>query len=148
MLQFVGNIEAKMDTKNRVFLPAVFRKTLVAASQNSLILRKDIYQKCLILYPQEVWNNELTAIKQKLNRWDRQQSQLLRQFTVDAEIVDIDANGRILLPKRFLEMLSLDAELTFIGVDNTIEIWSKEELNNSLLPSDDFGNMLGDLMNT
>lgn len=148
MLQFVGNIEAKLDAKNRVFLPAVFRKTLLAASQSSLVLRKDIYQNCLILYPQEVWNNELATIKQKLNRWDKQQSQLLRQFTVDAEMVDIDANGRILLPKRFLEMLKLDTEVTFIGVDNMIEIWSKDELNNSLLPNDDFGAMLGDLMNT
>lgn len=101
MLQFVGNIEAKLDTKNRVFLPAVFRKTLIAASQNSLILRKDIYQKCLTIYPQEVWNNELAILKQKLNRWDKQQSQLLRQFTVDAEIVEMDTNGRILVPKRF-----------------------------------------------
>lgn len=148
MLQFVGNIDAKLDAKNRVFLPAVFRKTLLAASQSSLILRKDIYQNCLILYPQEVWNNELATLKQKLNRWDKQQSQLLRQFTVDAEMVDIDANGRILLSKRFLEMLKLDTEVTFIGVDNMIEIWSKEELNNSLLPSDDFGALLGDLMNT
>lgn len=148
MLQFVGNMEAKLDAKNRVFLPATFRKALFAESQNTLILRKDIYQKCIILYPQDVWNQEISSIKQKLNKWDKHQSQLLRQFTVDAEMVDIDSNGRILIPKRFIELVSLEAEVSFVGVDNTIEIWSKEELKKNLLPGDDFGSMLGTLMNS
>lgn len=55
-MRFLGNSEAKTDAKGRVFLPAVFRKQLQAASQECLILRKDTYQDCLVLYPENVWN--------------------------------------------------------------------------------------------
>lgn len=50
MLQFLGNIEAKIDAKARIFVPAAFRKILQSADQNTLILRKDIFQNCLVLY--------------------------------------------------------------------------------------------------
>ena len=51
MIQFLGNIEAKADAKGRVFIPATFRKQLQAASEERLVLRKDVYQDCLVLYP-------------------------------------------------------------------------------------------------
>ena len=50
MIQFLGNIEAKADAKGRVFIPATFRKQLQAASEERLVLRKDVYQDCLVLY--------------------------------------------------------------------------------------------------
>ena len=68
-MRFLGNSEAKTDAKGRVFLPAVFRKQLQAASQECLILRKDTYQDCLVLYPENVWNeqmNETTLQTQSL----------------------------------------------------------------------------------
>ena len=52
MIQFLGNIEAKADAKGRVFIPATFRKQLQAASEERLVLRKDVYQDCLVLYPE------------------------------------------------------------------------------------------------
>lgn len=55
MIRFLGNIEAKTDTKGRVFIPAGFRKQLQAASEERLVLRKDVFQDCLILYPESVW---------------------------------------------------------------------------------------------
>ena len=54
MIRFLGNIEAKTDTKGRVFIPAGFRKQLQAASEERLVLRKDVFQDCLILYPESV----------------------------------------------------------------------------------------------
>ena len=48
MIQFLGNIEAKADAKGRVFIPATFRKQLQAASEERLVLRKDVYQDCLL----------------------------------------------------------------------------------------------------
>ena len=57
-MRFLGNIEAKTDAKGRVFLPAIFRKVLQAASEESLVMRKDVFQPCLVLYPESVWNEE------------------------------------------------------------------------------------------
>lgn len=146
MIQFLGNIEAKIDAKARVFVPVAFRKPLLASSQNSLILRKDIFQNCLVLYPQSTWDEEMAQLRSKLSRWDKAQQQLLRQFVVDAERLDMDANGRILIPKRYLEMVGIEFDVRFIGVDNTIEIWAKDALEQTMLPADDFGAMLEHLM--
>ena len=49
-MRFLGNSEAKTDAKGRVFFPAVFRKQLQTAAEECLILRKDTYQDCLVLY--------------------------------------------------------------------------------------------------
>lgn len=147
MIQFLGNIEAKIDTKARVFVPATFRKPLLASAQSTLILRKDIFQNCLVLYPQETWDAEIAQLRARLSRWDKTQQQLLRQFVVDAEKLEMDANGRILIPKRYQEMVGIESEVRFIGVDNTIEIWAKDALEQTLLPAEDFGAMLEQLMN-
>ena len=55
-MRFLGNIEAKTDAKGRVFLPSVFRKVLQSAGEERLVLRKDVHEACLVLYPETVWN--------------------------------------------------------------------------------------------
>lgn len=54
MIRFLGNIEAKADAKGRVFIPAQFRRQLQSGSEDKLIMRKDVFQDCLVLYPEEV----------------------------------------------------------------------------------------------
>ena len=51
-MRLLGNIEAKVDAKGRVFLPAVFRKGLQTEREESLVMRKDVFQSCLVLYPE------------------------------------------------------------------------------------------------
>lgn len=145
-MQFLGNIEAKIDAKSRVFVPAVFRKLLLSASQNVLILRKDIFQDCLVLYPLHVWEEEVAYLRSKLNRWDKEQQHRFRQFVVDAERLEMDANGRVLIPKRYTQMVEIVSEIQFLGVDNTIEVWAKGKLDNSMMSADDFGQEIQRLM--
>ncbi|MDR1503092.1 MAG: division/cell wall cluster transcriptional repressor MraZ [Prevotella sp.] len=147
MIQFLGNIEAKIDAKGRVFVPAAFRKIFQSSAQNTLILRKDLFQDCLVLYPVEVWEEEVAKLRSRLNRWDREQQALFRQFVVDAERLDIDANGRILISKRYCQMVNIVSDVKFLGVDNTIEIWAKEGLEKTLIPPDDFSSRIQALMN-
>jgi len=73
-----------------------------------------------------------------LNKWDRQQQQIFRQFVLDAERLEMDASGRILIPKRYLQMVSIDSEVRFLGVDETIEIWAKEKLEKPLVDPEEF----------
>lgn len=147
MIQFLGNIEAKIDAKGRVFVPAAFRKILQSSTQNTLILRKDLFQDCLVLYPVEVWEEEVAKLRSRLSRWDREQQALFRQFVVDAERLEIDSNGRILISKRYCQMVSIISDVRFLGVDNTIEIWAKEGLEKTLIPADDFSSRIQALMN-
>ena len=114
MIRFLGNIEAKTDTKGRVFIPAGFRKQLQAASEERLVLRKDVFQDCLILYPESVWFKTQNQLRQRLNKWNAKHQQIFRQFLSDAEIMIPDGNGRILLPKRYLQMAGIQSEVRFI----------------------------------
>lgn len=146
MVQFLGNIDAKVDAKARIFVPAVFRKLLLASGQASLILRKDIFQKCLVLYPESVWEEEVAVLRAKLSRWDNSQQKVFRQFVLGAERLEIDGSGRILIPRKYLDMVGVESDVTFVGVDNTIELWAKDHIEETLLSADDFGEQLQQLM--
>lgn len=145
-MRFLGNIEAKADAKGRAFLPAVFRKVLQASGEENLVLRKDVFESCLVLYPERVWNEQLDVLRQRLNRWDKRQWQIFRQFVSDAEVVTLDGNGRFLIPKRYLKLAGIEQELKFIGVDDTVEIWSKDNSEAPFVEPVDFGSALQTLM--
>lgn len=154
-MRFLGNIEAKLDAKNRVFVPAVFRKLLdngiyaqaEEGSQNRLLyLRKDVYQDCIVVYPAPVWEEELSELRARLNKWNPQEQELYRQFMLEAEAVEMDINGRILIPKRLLLKTGIEKALRFLGVDNTMEIWAKEALEQPRLDPELFKSRLQELM--
>ncbi len=146
MIQFFGNMEAKADAKGRIFVPAIFRKRLQSEGEEFLVLRKDIFQDCLVLYPGSVWEKEIEILRGRLNKWNREQQQLFRQFVLDAERLEMDASGRILVPRRYLQMVFIDSDVRFLGVDETIEVWAKEKLGRPLVEPDEFSSKLQQLM--
>jgi MraZ protein len=146
MLQFLGNIEAKADAKGRIFVPATFRKRLQSGGEEFLVLRKDIFQECLVLYPGSVWEKEIEMLRGRLNKWNKEQQQVFRQFVLDAERLEMDASGRVLIPKRYMQMVSIDSDVRFLGVDETIEIWAKEKLERPLVDPDEFSSKIQQLM--
>ena len=146
MLQFLGNMEAKADAKGRIFVPALFRKRLQFEGEEFLVLRKDIFQDCLVLYPGSVWEKEIELLRARLNKWNKEQQQVFRQFVLDAERIEMDASGRILIPKRYLQMVSIESDVRFLGVDETIEVWAKEKLEEPLVQPDEFAAKLQELM--
>lgn len=146
MLQFLGNMEARADAKGRIFIPAIFRKRLQSGGEEFMVLRKDIFQDCLVLYPGSVWEKELEMLRSRLNKWNREQQQIFRQFVLDSERIEMDASGRILIPKRYLQMVSIDTDVRFLGVDETIEIWAKEKLEQPLVDPGEFSAALQQLM--
>lgn len=127
-------------------MPAVFRKRLQGAEEDFLVLRKDIFQDCLVLYPGTVWENEIETLRSRLNKWNKEQQQVFRQFVLDAERIEMDASGRILIPKRYMVLVGIESEVRFLGVDNTIEIWAKEKLEKPLVDPDEFSERLQELM--
>lgn len=147
-MRFLGNIEAKIDAKGRAFLPAVFRKVLQTGGEERLVLRKDVFQPCLVLYPESVWNDQMDSLRLRLNRWNRQHQQVFRQFVSDVEVLSLDGNGRFLIPKRYQRMASIDLDIKFVGMGDTIEIWSNAKSEELQMTPEDFGNALEELMGT
>ena len=126
LMRFIGTVDAKVDQKGRVFVPALFRRSLRSEEAGRLIMRKDIFENCLVIYPESVWNERLTELHGRLSVWNREQQRMFRQFVADVEWLTLDSNGRILLPKRYLRMAGIEQDVTFIGMDSTIEIWAKD----------------------
>ena len=102
-MRFLGSIDAKLDAKGRAFLPAVFRKVLQGAGCESMVM---------------------DSLRSRLSRWDRGEQQLFRRFVAEVEPVALDGNGRFLIPKRCLAQAGIDADVRFIGMGDTIEIWA------------------------
>ena len=147
-MRFIGNIEAKADSKGRVFLPACFRRILQSGGCEKVMLRKDVYQDCLVLYPEESWNEQLNLLRSRLDKWSSKHQMIFRQFVADVEELSIDSNGRILLPKRYMNMAAIKQEVRFIGMDDTIEIWAKEKLEKPFMSPDEFSSELEKIMTT
>ena len=145
-MRFLGNIEAKTDVKGRVFLPSAFRKVLQAGGEERLVMRKDVFQSCLVLYPESVWNEQMDLLRRRLNRWNRQHQQVFRQFVSEVELLTLDGNGRFLIPKRYLRMAEIEQDVKFIGMGDTIEIWSSAKVEDSQMDPEAFEAALEQVM--
>ena len=145
-MRFLGNIEAKTDAKGRAFLPAVFRKVLNASGEESLVLRKDIFEPCLVLYPESVWNERMDTLRKRLSRWSRRDQMIYRQYVTDVEMITLDGNGRFLIPKRYLKMANIDQQIRFTGMDDCIEIWANSENNEPFMSAEEFSKAMEETM--
>lgn len=146
-MRFLGNIEAKVDAKGRVFLPAQFRKVLMAQGESELMLRQDIFENTLVLYPSQVWTAQMDEMRARLSRWDRQQQMVFRTFVSGVTGIAMDGNGRILLPRSLMQAAGIGQSVRFVGMGDTIEIWPStpdEEL--TFMDKEAFGASLEALM--
>lgn len=137
-----------MDDKGRVFFPAVFRRALQKEGDEALMIRRDVHQNCLVLYPKSVWEQQLDELRARLNRWNAQQQMVFRQFVAGVDELPIDGNGRILIPRRLIAQLGITTDVRFIGMDDTIELWPKAQAEALLDNPDALGAALESLMDT
>lgn len=145
-MRFIGNIDAKVDAKGRVFFPSAFRRLLQTSGDEGLVLRKDVFQPCLVLYPESVWNCQMDELRSKLNRWNRDHQQIFRQFVSDIEAISLDGSGRFLIPRRYMDMAGISQTVKFIGMGDSIEIWSSTKTDEPFMKADEFGKALEEIM--
>ena len=125
MKTFLGKIDAKLDAKGRVFVPSVFRKVLSEEERERVVVRMEADEKYLLVYPESVWNRQVVELQSKLNEWDPEDQMLLMQFVGDAEVLEFDVQGRVLLPKRLQMRMGLENEIVFVGMVDRIAMWNK-----------------------
>ncbi len=146
MTNYIGNIEAKLDTKGRVFIPASYRKLLPENEKERVVMRKDPTHKCLTIYPESVWAEKLASFKASLDEWNPTDQLLLMQYVSDAEVLDIDSQGRILLQKKYLELIQVESEVLFVGAIDRFCIWSKTEYESAKLSTEEFARLMNERM--
>ncbi len=129
---FAGTTEAKLDAKGRVFFPSEFRRQLTEAD-TQLVLKRDAFQQCLVVYPFSVWQAEVAHLRQRINRWDRREAMFFRQFLADAQMLTLDASGRILIPRRYQEECHIGTTVSFVGADDRVELWDAATMKDAFL---------------
>jgi MraZ protein len=129
MAAFIGDFTCKLDAKGRIVLPAPFKKIMVANGSDRFVVRKDLFEKCLVLTPFNQWEGELEKIRAKLNSYNRDHNKFMRAFFKGLAEVSFDGNGRILIPRRLKEQIGVKGEVVLVGVDSHVEIWESNEFN-------------------
>ena len=133
MQTFVGNIEGRLDDKGRIFVPAAYRKILAEAESMRIVMRRDTDNEWLMFYPEQVWNVKVEALRQALDEWDPEDQLILMQFMADAEYMEPDGQGRILLQKKNLETIGAQQDVLFVGMMTRFAIWAPQTFANKRL---------------
>ena len=146
MATFIGDYTCKADVKGRIILPAAFKKQMPADAQDHFVVRKDIFEKCLVLYSMEDWNIQIDKIRKKLNTYNREHNMFLRNFFKGTAELSLDNNNRLLVPKRLMDLIGAGRDVVLAGQDGRIEIWAADVYNAIDMPAEDFAGLAEKLM--
>jgi len=131
MAFFTSEFECKLDAKGRLVLPSKLKSILPEASIRHLVIRKG-FEPNLIIYPLNEYKKIHTKIS-SLNEFNSEQRKLKRNFFSSIIQVELDNNGRFLIPKNMLLHAQLEKEIILCGMGNIIEIWNKKIYKNYLI---------------
>ena len=126
MQTFVGHIEGRLDEKGRIFIPATYRRILAETNAKRIVMRRDTDNECLMFYPEEVWNEKVETLRAALDEWDPEDQLILMQFMADAEYLEMDGQGRILLQRKNLETIGAQNDVLFVGMLNRFALWTPD----------------------
>jgi MraZ protein len=141
MTTFVGDFPVKVDAKGRILFPAAFKKQLSEVAEDRFVVKKDLFSNCLILYPYDEWLRQVKIIRSRINPYNKTHAQFLRQFYKGTAEVSLDSNGRLSFPKRLLEMVGIEKEMTMAGQDGKIELWDTAAYQSEGLSEEDFSKL-------
>lgn len=123
-MNFKGEYEHSIDPKGRVFIPAKYREAL----GDEFVVCKSYLEKCLEVYSNEEFgkldkkfeDTALTNVSEQV---------VQRYLYSSASDVQLDKQGRVLIPSKLREYAVLNSEVTIVGVRNKLEIWDRQTWN-------------------
>jgi MraZ protein len=141
----IGTYECKVDAKGRLMLPASLKKQL-GSLEEGFVLKRSVFQPCLELFPMSEWSKMMLKIN-KLNRFIKKNNDFIRRFTAGVKMVEIDATGRLLIPKDLVFFAQIDKDIVLNSAINIIEIWDKKQYENAIEnATDDFADLAEEVM--
>ncbi|WP_316836436.1 division/cell wall cluster transcriptional repressor MraZ [Pedobacter nutrimenti] len=125
MVQLLGEFDCKLDAKGRLMVPSNLKKQLPNVEQEGLVVNRG-FEKHLVIYPKKVWEGIVEDLS-RLNPYEQKNREFIRYFTRGATELNLDATGRVNLPKSLLESvgISINTELVLACQFDKIEVWSK-----------------------
>jgi MraZ protein len=146
MTNFIGDHTCKVDAKGRITYPSAFKKQMTGENQDRFVIKKDIYENCLVLFTLEEWERQNEIIMKRTNPYNKKHNQFLREFFKGTAELQLDANNRLLIPKRLLSEIGDANEVVMAGQFNKIELWNKATYDTIGDNVDDFQDLAGTIM--
>ncbi len=122
MTFFTSEYESKLDAKGRLVLPARIKSQLPEGDSQELVIRRG-FEPCLIIYPMVEFKKVFSKIS-GLNEFNEEYRKLQRNFLSGVVTVELDGNGRFLIPKNMLTYAQIDKQAMLVGTGNKVEIWN------------------------
>lgn len=145
MKTLIGTYECKVDAKGRLMMPTSLKKQL-GSLEEGFVLKRSVFQPCLELFPMVEWNKMMLKIN-KLNRFNKKNDDFIRRFTAGVKMIEIDATGRLLIPRDLVIFAQIDKDIVLNSAINIIEIWDKDKYENAIENAvGDFANLAEDVM--
>lgn len=121
---FRGINAINIDGKGRIAMPTRYRDTLLSEDAGALVLTIDTEETCLLLYPLKQWQ-EIETNLQRLPSFNAAARRIQRLLIGHATDLELDNNGRLLLPTLLREYAKLDKRIVLIGQGNKFEVWDE-----------------------
>jgi len=125
LINLIGTYECKVDAKGRLMISSALKKQLLPVLKEGFVIKRAVFQPCLELYPMQEWNLMINKMN-RLNRFLKKNNDFIRRFTAGVKIVELDASGRLLIPKDLCQFAGIRKQLVLSSAINIIEIWDKD----------------------
>jgi MraZ protein len=128
---FSGKYYYTVDPKGRIIIPAPFREIITSNYSTKLYVTNAPFERCLCIYPFEEWNKLQEQVRTK-PRSDEAIRFFMRRVIASAVEVEIDKQGRILIPAALREDANINGDVVIAGQVEKIELWDRDEWNTLL----------------
>lgn len=146
MLTFIGTYECKSDSKGRVMIPVALKNQMAPVMNDGFVLKRSVFQPCLELYPMAEWNLLMEKMNKK-NRFKKKNNDFIRRFSAGVKIVEVDAAGRLLIPKNLISIAGITKEVVLSSAINIVEIWDKDSYEKVIEETaEDFADLAEEVM--
>jgi len=125
VISFIGTYECKADVKGRVMIPVTLKNQMAPVLNKGFVIKRSVFQPCLELYPMDEWNLLMEKMNKK-NRFKKKNNDFIRRFSAGVKPVEIDATGRLLIPRNLVSIAGIKKEVVLSSAINIIEIWDKD----------------------
>jgi mraZ protein len=122
---FQGSHAINMDAKGRMAIPAKYRDSLASACDGRIVMTAHTQDRCVLVYPEPEWQTILPKIE-ALPTFNKASLRAQRLLIGYATPLELDGNGRVLVPPTLRDYAKLDKKLMLVGLGKNLSFGAKK----------------------
>lgn len=127
-------------------IPVALKNQMVPVMNDGFVLKRSVFQPCLELYPMSEWKLLMEKMNKK-NRFKKKNNDFIRRFSAGVKIVEVDAAGRLLIPKNLISIAGITKDVVLSSAINIVEIWDKDNYEKVIEETaEDFADLAEEVM--